>query len=205
MIYLPNILNHKNRISRIWIFTVITFLLYFSAAHFSPFSPNYLPLTWLDKQLPLIPWTIWVYVSLYPLCILGFLLYENERNLSKQAWLFLLTQVIAFFIFLFWPTIYPRDIFSATPHSSFMLDWIWRVDKPLNCCPSLHVANCFLISFGFLPENHRRLFWFLLFSVVISLSTLTTKQHYAIDVLCGFLFACLIYFGLGKFIGVSHE
>jgi hypothetical protein len=64
------------------------------------------------------------------------------------------------------------------------------MDQPGNTFPSIHVGHAFLLAFmvaNELPdeEAEARLLW----AILISLSTLTTKQHYFVDIAGGLLVA----------------
>jgi membrane-associated phospholipid phosphatase len=55
------------------------------------------------------------------------------------------------------------------------------------------VSTAFLTSFVFLEEQKEKFPYFFLWAVIISFSTLSTKQHYFWDVLGGFVVALLSY------------
>lgn len=68
---------------------------------------------------------------------------------------------------------------------------MWGQDKPGNTFPSLHVATTVL---GALRLRHRRggALW-LLWAALISVSTLTVKQHFLVDVLGGLAVAFAVH------------
>ncbi len=64
---------------------------------------------------------------------------------------------------------------------------------PYNCLPSLHVAHSFVSALA-VSQVHRRLGLIALISgTLVALSTLFTKQHYAVDVIAGVLLAFVAY------------
>ena len=98
------------------------------------------------------------------------------------------------------PTRYPRELFpipeGTDPLSAGMLQVVRFFDTPSSCLPSLHVAISFASALLVWRER-KRIFWALLaWSLVIAASTLTTKQHYLIDVLSGALLAVLVTFAV---------
>jgi len=66
-------------------------------------------------------------------------------------------------------------------------------DSPANCAPSLHVSGVYMSSFIFLDEQREKFPFFFTWATCIALSTLTTKQHYFIDIATGFLMAVIMY------------
>jgi membrane-associated phospholipid phosphatase len=102
-------------------------------------------------------------------------------------------QSVTLFIFSVWPTTYPREIFPLTENMNSVVYYgfsvLRYVDTPASCFPSLHVGAVFLASFIFLNESRKKFIIFLAWAALISISTLTTKQHYAVDVIAGFLLA----------------
>lgn len=174
-------------------------LTYFSTGYlltnrFPVFTPTYLTVLPFENYIPLIPWTSIIYLSdfLY-LFIVVFLLQRSK--IDRYFFSFIIMATIHFVVFLFFPTIYPRELWPL--HINYLFDYPMMLtrwmDAPLNCFPSLHVGVCFLGSF-FVLEGRKK--WFPLFfvwAVLIALSTLTTKQHYFIDVVGGAILAIFSY------------
>jgi len=70
---------------------------------------------------------------------------------------------------------------------------MYIVDEPNNCFPSLHVSISFLASFVMWRKSRIEGVFFLIWSAAISISTLTTKQHYVADIIGGTLIAIFFY------------
>jgi membrane-associated phospholipid phosphatase len=81
-----------------------------------------------------------------------------------------------------------------------MLGLLHSADTPGNACPSVHVGMTFLAGFGFIKEKRYLFPIFMVWALLISLSTLTVKQHYFMDVLSGVVMAILFYFLAQRFI-----
>ena len=173
--------------------------LYYLTNHFPVFELRYLPMTYIDIAVPFIPVTIWVYVSEYLYYVVAYSSYKNEENVNKFLYAYISLSFFSFFIFFLWPTVYPRELFPLTNYSegitktvfSFLRD---HMDSPTNCFPSHHVSSCFLLSFSFLHESRRKFILFFIWTILIAISTITTKQHYFADVISGFLTALLFYY-----------
>lgn len=201
---LPVFLSHRNK----WVYgpicAAITVALYVSANHYPILEPRLLPFTPLDHAVPFLPWTSWIYVSDYVFAFLVFMLVRDMRNANRFLYSFFALQIVSVAIFWLWPTMYPRELFplemsGAGSWSAGLLTGIRKIDSPLNCCPSLHVSGCVLASFIFLDEQRSKFKWFFAWAMAIAVSTLTTKQHYAIDVFSGILLAWAMYWFFRRF------
>jgi membrane-associated phospholipid phosphatase len=114
---------------------------------------------------------------------------------------FLLSYLIAYgfstLFFVLYPTTFPRELFpleGVEGFSAASLSWFREFDRPTNCLPSMHVASCMMVTLPFWAKQ-RRLFWtFLGWSLAISVATLTTKQHYVVDVVTGAGFGISCHF-----------
>lgn len=170
-------------------FIGVFFIGYFHVLHHPVRPVTIMPLTALDRLIPLQPWamipylSLWVYVGVAPGLLLTF-----RELIGYGLWAAGLC-VAGLVAFLAWPTAVP-------PHCSEHADHPWLailqgVDATGNACPSLHVATAMFTAIwvGYLfrrinvPRGLRLLnaAWF----VAIAYSTLATKQHVAIDMLSG--------------------
>lgn len=173
-------------------------LIYMAANHFPVFPPQQLQMTWFDRIIPFVPSTVWIYVSEYLYFAVVFLLCRDMKNLNKYLYSFLALQVVSVAIFYLWPTTYPRDLFPLIPDAMDPLTYqifsrLRVVDAPTNCCPSLHVSSVFLSAFIYLDEQENKFPIIFSWGTAIALSTLTTKQHYLIDVVSGLAMAVAFY------------
>ena len=175
-------------------------LFYMLPNHFNFFTPSQLHLFNFEKQIPFIDWTIWFYVSDYLYIAAAFTLLQNKDNMNKIFYSQIAMLIFAMFIFFILPTAYPRPEVEYTGLSGWMLALLHSADTPGNACPSIHVGMTFLGGFGFIKEKRSLLPLFMFWAVLISLSTLTVKQHYLTDVLAGFVMAILFYFFAQRFI-----
>lgn len=194
---LPLFATRENKYGVGAIVALIAAMLYLASNHYPFFKPQLLPMSWLDQVTPLVPNTIWIYVSEYIFFGVVYLNCRDMLNLNKYLYSFLALQVVSVLIFWAWPTTYPRDLYplpTDTNNLTFAIFSSLRdADSPNNCCPSLHVSSVFLSSFIFLDEQRWKFPFFFLWGVAIAASTLTTKQHYLVDVITGLLMALAIY------------
>ena len=153
-----------------------------------------LPLSAVDRLTPLLPWTAWIYVSVYFLPLVTCALAPRDEEVAPMAVAFAAMDTLCTVMFVAYPVAYPRVAASAWT----MLSLVQRLDTPRNCFPSQHVANAVLAALMLWRFDRRRGLWAVAWAVVISLSTLTTKQHYAWDVLAGALIALAAYWGFDQ-------
>jgi membrane-associated phospholipid phosphatase len=153
-----------------------------------------LPLSAVDRLTPLLPWTAWIYVSVYFLPILTCALAPRDEEVAPMAVAFAAMDTLCTVMFVLYPVAYPR----LGAHGWSMLALVQRLDTPRNCFPSQHVANAVLCALMLRRFDRRAGTWALAWAGVISLSTLTTKQHYAWDVLAGALIAVAAYGGFDQ-------
>jgi membrane-associated phospholipid phosphatase len=181
---------------------VLASILYLPTNHFHLFTPQLLPFSWFDRLIPFLPRTVWIYISEYVFFIAVYFTCRDIVNLNKYFYSFLTLQTISVVIFCLWPTTYPRDLFplpedlDVLTHFAFSSLRHW--DTPASCCPSLHVSSVYLSAFIFLDDQKRKFPFFFIWGTAIALSTLTTKQHYLVDVALGFLMAVASYWFFHK-------
>jgi membrane-associated phospholipid phosphatase len=208
-IRLKKIVTHSNK-NLVYLLLLVFFLtIYGFSGHISLEYGIHLHLVSFEKDIPFLPWTIWIYAVLYISYIIWCLYsYRNEREMQKVAYGFILLVLTSCIIYMVFPIIYPRESFPLPINNDITIlifQAVRSVDKPCNCFPSTHVGLSFLFAYGFIKESKIRFCLAIFVSVLISISTLTTKQHYFYDVVLGFLFASLIYFFLARFTEVQES
>jgi membrane-associated phospholipid phosphatase len=172
-------------------------VLYTGANRFPLFEPAVLPLSHLDLAVPLIPQTVWIYLSDYALVLFAFLLCRDLVRFAAVGF-----SVIGLAVVVQWlmPVAYPRALFpvdAAAGLSAAALVLLRSVDAPVSCVPSLHVALTTVSALAIWrapPRWHpvaiSRLFF--VWTGAVAVSTLTVKQHYAVDVLGGLILAAVV-------------
>jgi membrane-associated phospholipid phosphatase len=142
----------------------------------------------IDAQIPLVPWTAGVYLSLGPMLWLSpFILrspFELRALASGLAWLIILSAIG----FLLLPADEPfrSSALQEVDNSLFQLSD--RVNLQHNLFPSLHVGWAVFCAGAY--ASHTRPAagaFFYLWAAAIATSTLLTRQHYLADVIAGAL------------------
>jgi membrane-associated phospholipid phosphatase len=161
-------------------------LLYYGPQWFPLRAPYTLEPSWLDGEIPFLPQTAWIYQSLFLLLPLAAWLQTNNESFVRFASGFCL--LVLTFSAIFW--FYPTELRAPTsqPH----LNWgyahlVAAVDGRRNAFPSLHAALTMFAGYSIarLRKGTAVRIFFSLWIVALLISTLTTKQHIAVDVMVG--------------------
>ena len=156
-------------------------------------EPTVLDKSVVDDWIPFLEWTIWIYASYYLFLILAIWLPRDDKRRSDAAYGLVLAGVIGLIIFTLLPTSVVRPMPSAGGATGFLWGLLFSVDTMVNALPSLHVANTCLAAVALASRSRPWRIIVPVWAAMIILSTLTTKQHYAIDVPGGLLLAAVCY------------
>jgi len=165
------------------------------------------PQTVIDTSIPFVWWSVFIYATFYLYVPLTAFLMSGEMS-SRTAnnrffsWLFL-TSLFCFACFLFFPvSVLGRPNLEKTgpSWSEFLFQQLYSIDPAFNAWPSLHIVHTILMTLFLVrwKSNHLQSFRFFphlawLNALLISISTMTTKQHYVFDVVTGALIAMIVW------------
>lgn len=171
-------------------------------------APAQLPLTTLDEIVPFLPATGWLYAAAYLLLAWAFFGTSSLERVSRWLYALAAVQTVAAIVFVAWPVAYPRELAvlpaGTHPIHAGLVDFWRRIDAPVNCLPSLHVTSNLLALAMFTSGRLRR--WFVpacVLAVLSIASTLTFKQHYAVDLLAGLALATAAYVVFFRWVDVG--
>ena len=204
---LPLFINRRNKYIAGSIMYALGYTMYFLTNHYPLSLPVQLHMTAIDRTAPFLPYTVLIYVSEYIYFAFVYILLKNHKTINQYLYSFFFLQLISCFIFLVYPTIYPRENFPIPSDLPLWLQnvWYWlrKQDAATNCFPSLHVSSVYLSALVFQKDgptqngedlSSKIKYWvFMIWGTLIALSTLTTKQHYVVDIISGFSMAILCY------------
>ena len=149
----------------------------------------------LDRAVSLRPEWIGVYMSHYVFVLLPVFVVRDREFFRRVMRAYLMAFIVGYIGFLVYPTASPRP--AAVPGDGFAA-WCLRLnyslDTPYNCFPSLHVAVSVLAALACYRVHARLGIAAGVWAALIGVSTLYTKQHYAVDVVTGALLAYVVYF-----------
>jgi len=152
-------------------------------------SPTLLSPSALDRAVPFLDWTIWLYYSYGLFLVLPFLVGRDEGSASWTLYALMTNSMVAALIFFVWPTSVPAPQPTIGGMSGLLWDGLLTVDRPTNVFPSLHVANACVCAFALWRERNAWRSVSPVWTLLIVVSTLTTKQHFAVDLLGGAMLA----------------
>jgi len=148
-----------------------------------------MPLLALDRWVPVLPWSAWIYFSLWVYICMPSSLMMQVNELGYFFMGAALLSVCGLSIFYFLPTQVPDWGIDWSRYPTLL--FLKESDASGNACPSLHVAFALYAGLWLsrmLKIVHAGRLWHLanvLWCLLIVLSTMTTKQHVLVDVLCG--------------------
>ncbi|OYV40104.1 MAG: PA-phosphatase [Thiomonas sp. 20-64-5] len=170
-------------------FTWTFFIAYFYLLQHPREAPTVIPMTAVDRWIGLQPWALPFYLSLWVYVSLPASLMATRREITLYGLRIGALCVVGLTLFYLWPTEVQTYAVNWAQYPSF--DILRGTDATGNACPSLHVATAVFsaiwldwmaprLGFGHLLRSLN-----LLWCALIVFSTMATKQHVLIDVLCG--------------------
>ncbi len=155
----------------------------------------------LDKEIPYISAFIFPYIYWYVFVFLGliFILSKDRKRYLKSLMAIYISMCICYLFYYFYPVEIARPIIPNNTLPNRIVNLIYEVDRPLNCFPSIHVLNTYIIiRFTRIKDNKS---WFIYTSIIgmlIILSTLFIKQHFILDGVAAIIIAEIVMFGTRK-------
>ncbi len=181
----PGIKQTLKRLIAVVVWTSALYTIYQATNRYHLYTPTLLPMTRLDYAIPFWTWTVVPYFMLICGMYLPALV-KDVTHFKRTLAAITVGVLINYTIFFLWPTTYPRP---PLPDGTMFYDdwyrWLTVIDTPANCFPSGHITapaiGCWAMSRQY--PKWRWLMW--LAFVPLSLTILTTKQHYVWDLLGG--------------------
>lgn len=196
----------KTKLNILLVYAVAYLLLYVFPNFYTGFSPVMLPLLPIDRAVPFVPWTFAIYVSDYFFALVAILIINDRMRFYSYARVAFLTLLFCGLFFIFFPTTYPRPVYPQVdnPILAAMMALVGNYDTPNNCFPSHHVSITGLTVFSLRYLPWRHLAFFSVWAIAIFVSTLTTKQHYFVDIIGGLGVTALVAFLELRVLNPSH-
>jgi membrane-associated phospholipid phosphatase len=180
------------------------FFLYIAIYHVFYVLPNLFPLSPpsflhffdFEKSIPLVPWSFLVYLSIYVNIVLTIYLMNEIEIFHSYARAVLILFTVCGSFFLIFPTAYPRPPYPSVQNwlVSFGMNLVGKGDSPNNCFPSLHISYA-LVNWWWMRKLLPKYgLLFFCWALAIMITTLTTKQHYFVDVIGGTLVFLFVRF-----------
>lgn len=146
-----------------------------------------------ERYIPFLPLSIIPYMASGVFFCLVFFLCKDKYQLKILTWRMLFVIMISGIIFV---TVPLRFSWTKPEVSDSILKLLFyflkAADSPFNQSPSLHITFAFIFWSVFRDLSKWRVF-FMIWLVLVGISTLTTYQHHLIDILSGAILAHLSF------------
>lgn len=152
-----------------------------------------LPLLLVDRFVPFTGWTVWIYHTQFFFLLFGVRALKSAATICRTLYSMAFASLMSFCVFFLYPTTLPRSTVEAAGPTAQAFRFLYSIDTDSNCFPSLHVALACLIAFGIKEERSRFRACAIVWAGLICLSTMTTKQHYFVDVIAGLCVAIVCH------------
>lgn len=180
-----------------WGYKLKIFLIYIVIYHICYILPNFYPLYQpiqltffnFESSIPLIPWSFLIYLSIYINIVVSIYMMNEIEVFHSYARAVLILLCVCGSFFLIFPTAYPRPPYPHVDNGLvyFGMNLVSNGDSPNNCFPSFHISYALVNWWWMRKVLPKYGFFFFLWAVAIMVTTLTTKQHYFIDIIGGML------------------
>ena len=154
----------------------------------------------VDETIPFVPEFIWVYHTLLPVIILTIaFLIKTRRDFLITYSSFIIAALTMYAFYILFPSHYPRPelINPDSSASLWLVDATRTIDAANNTFPSSHVTYSWLLLISVVNMqyiNQKIKYVYLLWAMLIAVSTVTLKQHYVLDVVSGLLLSHVSYY-----------
>lgn len=142
--------------------------------------------TSLDRKIPFNAFFILPYIYWYVFVVLGFILIMRKDRERYIRCLIATTigMCVSYVFFYVFPTEISRPVVNDSNILNKLVNMIYYNDRPVNCFPSLHVLNTYLIMRYTKIDDSKRIFSYTqIVGILIILSTVFIKQHFVYDIL----------------------
>ena len=129
--------------------------------------------------------------------IIPYYLYCKDKDkFIKYTMAYILCSMIGNIVFISYPSTVARPTVTGTDIFSLIAKFIYWIDTPTNCFPSLHCAISMLFILYICESKNTNTITKIsvcIISILIMLSTLFTKQHVVVDFISGDILALIVY------------
>ena len=150
--------------------------------------------TTADMMIPVVNWTIIIYVLAYPFWYLTYYMVcrQGREQSIRLALADCSSKFICGLIFLIIPTFTHRPPVAGTGLTASLMRLIYASDAPTNLFPSMHCLSSWMCYLSVkdepaFPVHVKR--GQLIMAIAVCVSTVTTGQHVLADILPGIVIA----------------
>ena len=185
----------------------VIYLVWFFALDWTITDPTYIIHSPIDDMIPFCEWFIFPYCSWFGLLVgvTALLWWYDTPAYDKVCLMLFWGLTFCLMLSMILPTgVDRRPTVEQVGRDNIAMDimqLIWKADASNNVCPSIHCQSSACMALAFskskLAQNHpgHKVIAFG-WAALICLSTMFTKQHSIIDVVCGLAVAAVWYWPL---------
>lgn len=185
----------------------ILYVIWFFALDWLNKDPKYIIYSPLDGYIPFCEWFIFPYCSWFFLLagVMALLWWYDTPSYNKLCLMMFSGMTFCLIVYMILPNgLDLRPAAEAVGRDNIamrIMRLIWKADAPNNVCPSIHCqsSGCMALAFSKSKLAEHRLWLKILawgWAGLICVSTLFTKQHSVIDVVCGLALTAVWYWPL---------
>ena len=146
--------------------------------------------TALDRMIPFDPRWVLIYVSCFAYWAISYVCMARQDDWYPIMAGDMLAKLLCGVIFLLLPTTNVRPELTGTGFTTWLMGLIYRLDPPLDLFPSIHCMESWICFRGMLGQKSIPKWYQVfagIFTFLVCLSTLFTRQHVIADVIAGLL------------------
>mgnify|MGYP001297010579 CR=1 FL=1 len=147
-----------------------------------------------EKDIPMIPWMIYIYTSFHLLLILNFFIIKDPIVIKAFTISLMSSSFIATIVFLSFPgELGFSRVDSISGYESMYL-FLHKMDHPHNLYPSLHITFSVLTAFAMFDQTKNKWFhgFLVLWVTLICCSVVLVHQHHLFDILTGIVLSFFV-------------
>ena len=147
-----------------------------------------------EKDIPLVPWMIYIYASFHLLLALIFFIIKDPKVIKAFTISLMASSFIAALVFLSFPGELGFSRVDGTAGYEAMYSFLHKIDHPHNLYPSLHITFSVLTAFAMFDQTRSKLFHGFLLSWVflICCSVVLVHQHHLFDIFTGLILSFIV-------------
>ena len=146
--------------------------------------------TALDRRIPFDSRWVIIYVACFAYWAVSYVLMARQDNWYPIMTGEVVAKLLCGVLFLLIPTTNIRPEITGTGPTHWLMGLIYRLDPPLDLFPSIHCMESWICFRGMLGQKKIPKWYQVfagIFTVLVCLSTLFTRQHVIADVVAGIL------------------
>lgn len=146
--------------------------------------------TALDRLIPFDPNWVLIYVACFAYWAVSYVLLARQDNWYSVMTGEVLAKLLCGVFFLLLPTTNVRPEIVGTGFTDWLMGLIYKMDRPLDLFPSIHCMESWICFRAVLGQKKIPKWYQIfagIFTLLVCLSTLFTRQHVIADVIGGIL------------------